>query len=58
MKDLYKILEIEKNAEHSEIKKKYRKLAIKYHPDKGGDEEKFKEIFENLLAKETKSLVF
>ena len=46
MKDLYEILELDKNVEHSEIKKKYRKLAIKHHPDKGGDENKFKEIAE------------
>merc|ERR1719422_786443 len=40
----YKALEIEKGASETEIKKAYRKLAIKHHPDKGGDPEKFKEI--------------
>merc|ERR1719163_2279304 len=40
----YKLLEVEKNATDAEIKKAYRKLAIKHHPDKGGDPEKFKEI--------------
>merc|ERR1719316_2187643 len=40
----YKLLEVEKNASESEIKKAYRKLAVKHHPDKGGDPEKFKEI--------------
>merc|ERR1711972_37138 len=35
---------VEKNASDSEIKKAYRKLAVKHHPDKGGDPEKFKEI--------------
>jgi DnaJ family protein A protein 2 len=40
----YKLLEIEKNASESDIKKAYRKLAVKHHPDKGGDAEKFKEI--------------
>lgn len=40
----YKLLEIEKSATAPEIKKAYRKLAIKHHPDKGGDPEKFKEI--------------
>jgi len=40
----YKCLEVEKNASEPEIKKAYRKLAVKHHPDKGGDPEKFKEI--------------
>merc|ERR1719460_3050014 len=40
----YKLLEVEKNASSAEIKKAYRKLAVKHHPDKGGDPEKFKEI--------------
>ncbi|MEK7149553.1 MAG: DnaJ C-terminal domain-containing protein [Patescibacteria group bacterium] len=43
----YKILGIEKNATQDDIKKAYRKLAHKYHPDKpGGDEKKFKELSE------------
>jgi curved DNA-binding protein len=49
-KDYYKILGVEKKATQDEIKKVYRKLALKYHPDKNpGDkksEEKFKEISE------------
>lgn len=45
--DYYKLLEIEKNASQDEIKKAFRKLAQKLHPDKpGGDEKKFKEINE------------
>ena len=34
MKDLYSILNIQKNSNNDEIKKSYRKLAFQYHPDK------------------------
>jgi molecular chaperone DnaJ len=46
MADYYKVLGVDKSASQEEIKKAYRKLAHKYHPDKGGDEKKFKEINE------------
>ncbi len=48
--DYYKILGVEKKADQEDIKKAYRKLALKYHPDRNPDnheaEEKFKKISE------------
>lgn len=47
MKDYYSILGIERGASEEQIKKAFRTLAHKYHPDKkGGDEAKFKEVSE------------
>jgi len=45
-KNYYKILGIKKDASKDEIKKSFRELSKKYHPDVGGDENKFKEINE------------
>jgi len=42
--DPYESLGIHKGASDDEIKKSYRKLAMKHHPDKGGDPEQFKKI--------------
>ncbi|MFL3007115.1 MAG: molecular chaperone DnaJ [Candidatus Neomarinimicrobiota bacterium] len=50
MKDLYDIIGVSKNSSQDEIKKSYRKLALKFHPDKNPDnkeaEKKFKEAAE------------
>jgi len=55
-KDYYKILGIAKGASKDEIKKAYRRLAHEHHPDKGGDQQKFKEINEayQVLGDDTK----
>ena len=50
--------QISKNADEKEIKKAYRKLAVQHHPDKGGDEHKFKEVsaaYEILSDKEKRA---
>ena len=55
-KDFYKVLGVSKGATDDEIKKAYRKLALKFHPDKNKDpgaEEKFKEIAEAFEVSST-----
>lgn len=56
VKDYYKVLGIPRNATKDDIKKSYRTLAHKFHPDKGGDEKRFKEINEayQILSDERK----
>jgi len=61
-RDFYQILGVQKGASEDEIKKAYRKMALKYHPDKNkspGAEEKFKEIalaFEVLKDKKKREI--
>jgi molecular chaperone DnaJ len=45
-KDYYEALGVGKNASPDEIKKAFRRLAVKHHPDRGGNEEEFKEVNE------------
>lgn len=56
----YEKLGVSQSATDSEIKKAYRKLAAEHHPDKGGDEKKFKEINEaySLISTQDKRQEF
>jgi curved DNA-binding protein len=58
--DYYQTLGVPRTAKADEIKKAYRKLARKHHPDAGGDEAKFKEINEayEVLSDEKKRKLY
>jgi len=56
----YKILGLDKDATDKDIKKAYRKLSVKTHPDAGGPEDKFKEISEayEILSDHKKKQIY
>lgn len=58
MRNPYEILGIPVGSDMAVVKKAYRRLAKKYHPDLGGDEAKFKEVSEAYSAIEEGSVVF
>ena len=58
--DYYNTLGITKSASEADIKTAYRKMAMKHHPDRGGDEKKFKEVteaYETLSDPQKKQMI-
>ena len=58
--DYYNTLGIPKNSSEADIKTAYRKMAMKHHPDRGGDEKKFKEVteaYETLSDPQKKQMI-
>ena len=59
MNDLYSILELDVHAKDEDIKKHFRKLSLKYHPDKNGSKEKLielKDAYDILIDKEKRKI--
>jgi DnaJ family protein B protein 4 len=56
--DYYEILEVERNATEEELKKAYRKLAMKWHPDKNPNNNKDAEIKFKLISEAYEVYVF
>ncbi len=53
-RDYYEVLGVDKGADEAKIKKAYKRLAMKYHPDRNGDdkvgaEKKFKEVRRHMM---------
>lgn len=57
---LYKIMEVDKNASADEIRRSYKKLALKKHPDRGGSQEEFQELQHayEILSDESKRSIY
>ena len=59
-KNYYSILEVDKKSSIDDIKKSYKKLALKHHPDKGGNDKAFSAISEayDILSDDNKKLLY
>ena len=59
-KDLYRVLGLERGADKEEVRRSYKRLSMKHHPDKGGNEDDFKAISRahDVLADDRKRQVY